>query len=95
MKRLLLILAALAGLTAREGGSSLDRATRSKLEELDRYIEDVPSTPEGPKLKGIYVTDSSISLELVGRAKLNFKMWNPAQDASMYSGLYGLVDEFV
>ncbi len=38
MKRLLLILAALAGLTACEGGSSLDRATRSKLEELDRYI---------------------------------------------------------
>ena len=38
MRRLLLILAALAGLTACEGGSSLDRATRSKLEELDRYI---------------------------------------------------------
>ncbi len=38
MKRLLLILAALAGLTACEGGSSLDRATRGKLEELDRYI---------------------------------------------------------
>ncbi len=38
MKRLLLILAALAGLTACEGGSSLDHATRSKLEELDRYI---------------------------------------------------------
>lgn len=38
MKRLFLILAAIAGLTACECGSSLDRTTRSKLEELDRYI---------------------------------------------------------
>ena len=38
MKRILLILAALADLAACEPQSSLDRATRSKLEELDRYI---------------------------------------------------------
>ena len=38
MKRILLIFAALASLAACEPQSSLDRATRSKLEELDRYI---------------------------------------------------------
>lgn len=39
--------------------------------------EEVPSTPEGPKLKGIYVTDSSISMELGGRTKLHFRVEDP------------------
>ena len=51
MKRLLLILAALAGLTACEGGSSLDRSTRGKLEELDRYIREGIDPPAEKKAK--------------------------------------------
>ena len=38
MKRILLIIAAIAGLSSCVDRPSLDRATRSKLEELDRYI---------------------------------------------------------
>ena len=38
MKRILLIIAAIAGLTSCGDRGSLDRATRGKLEELDRYI---------------------------------------------------------